>query len=459
MEIHPIANLIPSMSADDYAALLANIRINGLIEPITTFEDKILDGRHRARACEEAGIEPRYRDLPEGVDPLEYVLAENLHRRHLTPEQRAAVAVEADAYRREQEAARERQRTAAEQTHAKLGRKTNEKMLVEKIPQASSGKSRDRIAKVVGTNPRYVSDAARLKEQAPKVFEAIKAGQVTMPVAREVAKLDGSARDEALAAAMENGRSRAVKAVREIAQRERAARIAGLDCASGTSETKVVLPGQWWSLGRHLLYCGDTSGDEFRRALPHAAFAFADPPYGASVDEWDDEFYWDHDYLADVADIVAVTPGISSIFKFARRTGMPYRWSLATWVANSHARSAVGFGNWIYTALFSRKSVHRSAQDFSKCSIELSTLTETDHEGRKPAEYLAWLLETFTVPFDTVIDPFGGSGTTLLVAERLGRTCVIGEIDPEFCAQIIARWQADSKGFAEVTSSGVERVG
>ncbi len=405
------------MSPDDYASLLANIRVNGLIEPITLFETKILDGRHRARACEEAGVEPRYRDLPNDIDALEYVLSENLHRRHLTSEQRAAVAVEADAYRREQEAARERR--------VSVLRRGPESPVVERIPQREKGKARDHIAGSVKVNSHYISDAARLKEQAPEVFEAIKAGQMTMPVAREVAKLDGEARSKALTAAVEGGKSHATKAVREIAQQERATKIAGLDQASGKSgsEKKVVFPGEWWRLGRHLLYCGDTSIGEFRSALPLAAFAFADPPYGAGVDVWDDEFVWDHDYLADVANIVAVTPGISSIFEFARRTEMPYHWSLATWIANSHARGAVGFGNWIYTALFSRGSVHRAAQDFSRATIELSTLGETSHEGRKPSEYMSWLIETFTKPADMVIDPFGGAGTTLLVAERLGRSC------------------------------------
>lgn len=463
MDIHPIADLLPPMSPDEHAALLADIHANGLVEPIALFEGKILDGRHRARACEEAGVEPRYRELPEGIDPLEYVLSENLHRRHLASEQRAAVAVEADAYRRERDAARERQRAAAEVTNQKLGRKTNEETLRETFPEASSPRERPRdlVAKVVGTNPHYVSDAARIKEQAPEVFEAIKAGRVTIPVAREVAKLDGEARSQALTAAVEGGRSHAVKAVREIAQQVRAAKIAGLDSASGGSggSGKAVFPGEWWRLGRHLLYCGDTSAEEFRSALPRAALAFADPPYGAGVDEWDGEFRWDHDYLADAADVVAVTPGIVSIFEFARRTTMPYRWSLATWITNGMARGAVGFGNWIYTALFAHGSVHRKAQDFQKCSIDLSALGETSHKGRKPAEYVSWLVETFSEEGDTVIDPFGGSGTTLLVAERLGRTCVMGEIRPEFCAEIVARWERSAGDEAEVIRRDAVRAG
>jgi ParB-like chromosome segregation protein Spo0J len=55
---HPIANLFPEMTGSDYDALVKDIKSNGLIEPITLFEGKILDGRNRARACLEAEIEP-----------------------------------------------------------------------------------------------------------------------------------------------------------------------------------------------------------------------------------------------------------------------------------------------------------------------------------------------------------------------------------------------------------------
>jgi len=52
--------------------------------------------------------------------------------------------------------------------------------VVEKIPQQNEGtKSRDQAAQAVGVNPRYVSDAKRIKEESPETFEKLKAGEVS----------------------------------------------------------------------------------------------------------------------------------------------------------------------------------------------------------------------------------------------------------------------------------------
>jgi len=201
-------------------------------------------------------------------------------------------------------------------------------------------------------------------------------------------------------------------------------------------------PGEWYELGDHLLYCGDTGSPDFWQDLPTVAFAFADPPYNAGAAEWDYEFKWKHDWLADKAAITAVTPGIVSIQSFfAQQTSMPYAWSMACFIDNGMTRGAIGFGNWIYIALFGEGSLHRKAQDVIRCSIETSKTEETDHKGRKPLEMLKHLLLLFTKEGETVIDPFLGSGSTLDAASETGRLCIGGDIDPAYCNEIIKKWQ------------------
>src|SRR5690242_6457327 len=59
LEPHPLAGRIPEMLSDEYVDLVKDIQKHGLREPLVLFEGKILDGRHRYRACAELGIEPK----------------------------------------------------------------------------------------------------------------------------------------------------------------------------------------------------------------------------------------------------------------------------------------------------------------------------------------------------------------------------------------------------------------
>lgn len=90
MDFHPAANLFPLMNGDEFTALVRDIAEHGQREPIILHEGMILDGRNRYRACAELGLKPECREWC-GDDPLAYVVSLNLHRRHLTREQRDEV--------------------------------------------------------------------------------------------------------------------------------------------------------------------------------------------------------------------------------------------------------------------------------------------------------------------------------------------------------------------------------
>ena len=91
IEFYPLANLFPLIEGTDFDALVDDISRNGLHEPITLYQDKILDGRNRYRSCLAALVEPEFEEY-EGNDPIGYVISKNLTRRHLNDAQRAMVA-------------------------------------------------------------------------------------------------------------------------------------------------------------------------------------------------------------------------------------------------------------------------------------------------------------------------------------------------------------------------------
>lgn len=91
IQFHPAAEIFPGMGEDEFRELVDDIRANGLREPIVcTPEGEVLDGRHRHRACREAGIEAAF--TTTDAEPWRYVISRNLYRRHLTDAQRAMVA-------------------------------------------------------------------------------------------------------------------------------------------------------------------------------------------------------------------------------------------------------------------------------------------------------------------------------------------------------------------------------
>jgi ParB-like chromosome segregation protein Spo0J len=91
IKVHPIAQIFPMMTDEELDELAADIKANGLQQPIVFDQDGVLiDGRNRWEACRRAEIEPETTVL-NGNDVLSYILSANVMRRNLTKGQIAMI--------------------------------------------------------------------------------------------------------------------------------------------------------------------------------------------------------------------------------------------------------------------------------------------------------------------------------------------------------------------------------
>jgi ParB-like chromosome segregation protein Spo0J len=210
LEFHPLANLFPLIEGVEFDELVADIKANGLSEPIVVFDDKILDGRNRYRACVAAGVQ--HRVMPYRGAPLAFVISKNLHRRHLDESQRAIVA--------------------ARIATLKQGARTD-LASIEAMSQADA-------AELLNVSRSGVQRAREVLDHgAPELQRAVERGAVSVSAAADVATLRQQEQTEIVARG-EREILEAAKAIRAQKAEERyAARIVRI---AQTSAGNTALP-------------------------------------------------------------------------------------------------------------------------------------------------------------------------------------------------------------------------
>src|SRR5215831_12514276 len=109
LQFHPLADIFPLMEGEEFDALVADLKANGLREKMDLYEGKIIDGRNRYRALRRLGIDPsadpsnyfrkaiyahavggdiKSHEQTNDDRVRAYVVSKNIHRRHLTGEQK-----------------------------------------------------------------------------------------------------------------------------------------------------------------------------------------------------------------------------------------------------------------------------------------------------------------------------------------------------------------------------------
>lgn len=173
---HPIANMFPMMTADQFSRLKEDIQKNGVKSFGLLFEGQILDGRNRYKACQELGIEMDWMEDDEPVpdfDPVAYVLTHNLHRRQLHQSQRAIVA--------------------ARMATLKNGQIGNGR----KVGPQNCGATSEDAAKLLNVSKRSVETAKYVLEHGSKdLIEAIETRTLSVSLAAKLCKVCDDKREQ-----------------------------------------------------------------------------------------------------------------------------------------------------------------------------------------------------------------------------------------------------------------------
>lgn len=246
------------------------------------------------------------------------------------------------------------------------------------------------------------------------------------------------------------------------------------DAAAEAIKCPVTKPGEVWTLGKHRIMCGDSQKAADVEQLRGGAMAdmlLTDPPYGVSyTGKTKNALTIENDTLDDAG----LSALVKSSFDIAQKICRPGAYWFATvppgplhlifaddWKRRGILRQimvwakdsmVLGHSEYHYQhepILFGwipgerHKNQDRTRTTLWQCPRPKSS---QEHPTMKPVALWARAITDGSRPGEAVYDPFLGSGTTLIAAEQLGRTCYGMEIDPIYCDVIRQRFETAFPG-------------
>ena len=228
----------------------------------------------------------------------------------------------------------------------------------------------------------------------------------------------------------------------------------------------VTKPGDVWTLGRHRLVCGDSTKLETYETLMggrKANLVVTDPPYNVNYEGTagkikndnmaSEKFY---DFLFDAFSCMEkVMADDASIYVFHADTeGLNFRRAFdaagfylsgcCIWKKPSLVLGRSPYQWQHEPCLFGwkKKGKHQWYSDRKQTTVwEFEkTKKNTDHPTMKPIPLLAYAITNSSMSNTLVLDPFGGSGSTLIACEQTDRSCATIELDEKFCDVIVNRY-------------------
>ncbi len=244
------------------------------------------------------------------------------------------------------------------------------------------------------------------------------------------------------------------------------------DAVLEVSETPISRPGDVWIMGQHRLLCGDStvaaSYDHLMQGTV-ADMVFTDPPYNVNYansakdkmrgkdrailnDDLGDGFY---DFLLAALTLmvahcrggiyVAMSSSELDVLQAAFRAAGG-KWStFIIWAKNTFTLGRADYQRQYEPILYGwpEGATRHWCGDRDQGDVwQIKKPQKNDlHPTMKPVELVERALRNSSRPGNVVLDPFGGSGTTLIAAEKSGRIARLIELDPKYVDVIVRRWE------------------
>ena len=239
------------------------------------------------------------------------------------------------------------------------------------------------------------------------------------------------------------------------------------DAVPDAPEESITKPGDLWMLGNHRLLCGDSTNPQHLQRLMDGQLAdlwLTDPPYNVDYEGGtglkiqndnmaDGEF---RQFLCDVYSSAnqVLKPGAAFYIWHADSEGYNFRgaaqdngWKVRQcliWLKSSLVMGRQDY-QWKHEPClygWTEGAAHTWNSDRKQ-----TTILEFDkpkkngqHPTMKPVDLFQYQIDNSTKPNQTVLDSFGGSGTTIIACERIRRHARLMELDPAYCDVIVQRW-------------------
>ena len=276
-------------------------------------------------------------------------------------------------------------------------------------------------------------------------------------LAEVFADIDPDAIDIDLSGYTEDEYNSIISALADVTQ-ERA--LKDLDAEVTPPKVAVTNPGDIWQIGRHRLMCGDSTNREALYKLlgeVKADIVFTDPPYGNGVsgkygrgrlgirtikgDENLDVFVnflnnWEFDKIVYFLQWRTLAESLSAIEDKGLKINTVGVWDKK----NAGLNGAGGISEQWEAIVFAGDIKYKKyGGNVFNIARECRKREDSPHPHQKPIKLLTEIFE-FIDDCKIIVDPFGGSGSTLIACELLGYTCYTMELDPTYCDVIVRRY-------------------